>query len=137
MPSVNDIKIDELPLMRNARGILAVVEFGKFVPFTVVRLFYMRDVPPAAIRGEHAHHRCRQYMICQNGRVRVDLADGKDMRCLELSPGQAVLIEPGIFATETYLDPESMILVLCDRPYEKEDYIHTMDEFLRIVRQQG
>ena len=76
-------------------------------------------------------------MICQNGRVRIDLADGEHTRYLELAAGQAVLVEPGIFAQETYLDAESILLVLCDRPHEKEDYIHTMDEFLRFVRPQG
>ena len=27
-------------------------------------------------------------------------------------------------------DPDTVMLALCDRTYEKEDYIHTMEEFL-------
>ena len=117
--------------MRDLRGALTVVEFSKFVPFPVARLFYVRDVPPGTMRGQHAHYRCSQYMICTGGRLRITVADGTDERTLDLSPGQGVLIAPGIFATETYVDANSVMLALCDRPYEKEDYIHNLDEFLK------
>jgi dTDP-4-dehydrorhamnose 3,5-epimerase-like enzyme len=129
-PTLADIKIDTLPTMRDARGALTVAEFREFVPFPVARLFYVRDVPAGTMRGQHAHYRCQQYLICQNGRVRLTLADGISEERFELSPGQGVLIAPGIFAAETYLETASILLVLCDRSYEKEDYIHTMDEFL-------
>ena len=71
-------------------------------------------------------------MICQAGRIAVALFDGKQERSLELSPGQAILVEPGIFGTETYLDTDSTLLVLCDRPYEKDDYIHDRDSVIRF-----
>ena len=134
MPSVRDISIDHLPQVRDLRGLLGVVEFGEWLPFDVIRLFYVLDVPPGTVRGNHAHRRCSQYVICQSGRVRIDLSDGDEVLQFELIPGQAVLIEPGIFASETYLDVGSVIIVLCDRPYEKDDYIHTLEEFLATVR---
>lgn len=127
--SIDGIKLDTLPTMRDARGALTVAEFSKFVPFPVARMFYVREVPPGTLRGQHAHYRCSQYMVCVSGRLRITVADGANERSLELSPGNGIFIEPGIFATETYLDADSVMLALCDRPYEKEDYIHTMDEF--------
>jgi len=129
-PTIDSIKLDTLPTMRDARGALTVAEFSKFVPFAVARMFYVRDVPAGTRRGQHAHYRCSQYMICAGGRLRVTVADGKTERGFDLSPGQGIFIEPGIFATETYLDPDTVMLALCDRTYEKEDYIHTMEEFL-------
>jgi mannose-6-phosphate isomerase-like protein (cupin superfamily) len=136
-PSVADVKIDSLPTMYDARGALTVAEFSKFVPFSVVRLFYVRDVPVGSVRGQHAHYRCSQYMICLDGRLGIALADGMGKRSVELSPGQAILVEPGLFVTETYRDDESALLVLCDRPYEAEDYIHGMDEFLKYRREKA
>jgi dTDP-4-dehydrorhamnose 3,5-epimerase-like enzyme len=130
-PRIDSVRLDTLPTMRDPRGALTVAEFSKFVPFTVARMFYVRDVPPGTLRGQHAHYRCSQYMICVSGRLRITVADGTDEKGLELLPGQGVFIAPGIFATETYLDTDSVMLALCDRPYEKEDYIHTMDEFLK------
>lgn len=132
MPNVNDIKIDDLPRISEARGNLTVVEFSKFVPFSVVRLFYVYDVPANTIRGKHAHRQCRQYMICQNGRVLVDATDGRQTRRIELNPGQAILIEHGIFTSEMYVDLDTVLLVLCDRPYDPNDYIRNMEEFLSI-----
>lgn len=133
--TLDNLKIDRLPTMRDARGALTVAEFDQYVPFPVVRLFYVREVPPNTVRGQHAHFRCSQYAICIGGRARIDLTDGIGTRSVSLCPGQAVLIEPGIFATETYLDADTVLLILCDRPYEKDDYIHTLDEFLRLRRQ--
>ena len=134
MPDVKDIRIDNLPSRRDARGNLVVAELGTFVPFAVARLFYVHDVPVNTARGNHAHRNGRQYYICQSGRVRVDLHDGTKTRRIELNAGQGVLIENGIFASETYLDHNSMLLVLCDRPYDRADYIESMDEFLAGIR---
>jgi len=129
--TIENVVVDRLPIMRDPRGALTVVEFKNFIPFAVARLFFIRDVPAGTTRGAHAHFRCKQYLVCQNGRVRVALADGTGEKTIELSQGQGMLVEPGIFATETYLEADSQLLVLCDRPYEKEDYIHDINEFLR------
>ncbi len=136
-PSVEHARIDTLPGVRDSRGALTVVELSKTVPFAVARLFYVSGVPAGLSRGGHAHYRCRQYMICQGGRLGIALADGSRERSLELSTGQAILVEPGIFATQTYLDEDSILLVLCDRPYEADDYIHGMDEFVKYRREKA
>ena len=132
MSGVLDIKINDLPSLRDARGNLIVADLDKLVPFPVVRLFYIRDVPVNTIRGQHAHRRCRQYVICQSGRVLVDTADGERTRQLELKAGQAILMESGIFHSETYLESDSIVLVLCDQPYDQSDYIDSMDEFRKL-----
>jgi dTDP-4-dehydrorhamnose 3,5-epimerase-like enzyme len=134
---VEDVRIDALPVTRDPRGALTVVEFSKSVPFAVARLFYVSGVPAGTSRGGHAHYRCSQYVICQVGRLGISLTDGVREHALELSSGQAILIEPGIFATQTYLDDESVLLVLCDRPYEAEDYIHGMDAFVKYCREKA
>jgi UDP-2-acetamido-3-amino-2,3-dideoxy-glucuronate N-acetyltransferase len=122
------IMIDTLPTMRDSRGALTVADFAKAIPFPVTRLFYVWDVAAGTQRGRHAHRRCSQYMICVTGRIEIELADTLAQRQLELAPGTGVLVPPGIFAAETYCDPGTVLLVLCDRPYEKDDYIHSMDE---------
>ncbi len=132
MPNIDSIKIDDLPTFRDPRGNLVVAEFERFVPFPVVRLFYIYDVPVNTIRGQHAHRRCRQYLICQRGRVLVEATDGKRTRRIELNRGQAILMESGIFYSETYLDRDSTLLVLCDQPYDYNDYVQSMEEFLEI-----
>jgi UDP-2-acetamido-3-amino-2,3-dideoxy-glucuronate N-acetyltransferase len=127
MLNLNDINIDNLPKFRDARGNLVVAEFTNYVPFLVVRLFYIHDAPINAVRGKHAHRRCRQYMICQTGHVLIDATDGTQMRRFDLCSGQAVLIENGIFTSQKFVERETVLLVLCDRPYERDDYIHSID----------
>lgn len=126
---VDDIVVDTLPTMRDPRGALTVAELGTLLPFQVVRIFYIRDVPPGTVRGQHAHYRCNQYLLCQSGRVQLDMFDGTANRALVLGPGQGTLVPPGIFSSETYLEAGTILQVWCDRPYEKEDYIHTLDVF--------
>jgi hypothetical protein len=128
MTGVHNIAVDSLTVIRDPRGELAIAEFRDLVPFPVVRLFYVRDVPAGSIRGQHGHYRCRQYMICLSGLIQIALDDGPQQRTLDLTAGQAILIEPGILAAETYQYADSILLVLCDRPYEKEDYFHNMAE---------
>lgn len=130
MPNVHDIKVDNLPKNHDTRGNLVVAEFSEYVPFSVARLFYVYGVPENTSRGKHAHRRGRQYLICQMGRVLIDVNDGTRTRQIELKPGQGLSIENGIFASETYVDHDLLLLVLCDRPYDRSDYIESLEEFL-------
>src|SRR5215469_12998092 len=134
-PGVKHARIDSLQVFSDSRGALTVVEFSKSVPFPVVRLFYISGVPAGTSRGGHAHYRCNQYVICQSGRLQVVLADGVHERSFDLSAGQAILIESGVFATQTYLDADSASLVLCDHPFDADDYIDDMDAFMKYCRE--
>lgn len=113
-----------LPLHGDSRGILGILEFADRVPFTPVRLFWIADVRPGTMRGGHAHKACSQFMICTGGLVRIDAFDGCRERTFELNPGDYLHAPPRIFATETFIASGSSLLVLCDRSYEAEDYIH-------------
>lgn len=128
LSSVTAMNVDAFPIMRDQRGALTVAELGGLVPFTVVRLFFVTGVPVGTARGQHGHYRCSQYFLCQGGRLQTVVSDGTQERIFVLEPGQGLLVPPGIFASESYLEPHTILLVLCDRPYEKDDYIHTIDE---------
>jgi len=108
----------------DARGGLAVIDIIQHAPFTPVRLFWISDVAAGGTRGGHAHKRCSQFMVCLSGQVRVDAFDGKARQTFVLGRGEFINVVPGIYATETFLVEQSALLVLCDRPYETDDYIH-------------
>jgi dTDP-4-dehydrorhamnose 3,5-epimerase-like enzyme len=127
-PSVAAMKVDTFPTIRDVRGALTVAELDSFVPFKVVRLFFMTGVPAGTVRGQHGHYHCSQYFLCQGGRLQTILSDGVQERIVILELGQGILIPPGIFASQTYLEQNTILQVLCDRPYEKEDYIHSLNE---------
>ena len=105
------------------RGGLNVIDIIKHAPFVPVRLFWLSDVPADRVRGGHAHKLCSQFMICMAGTIRVDAFDGITRRSILLGQGEFINVVPGIYATETFLEARSLLLVLCDRPFEAHDYI--------------
>lgn len=116
---------------------LVIAEAKKHVPFDVRRVFFVTGVAAGEMRGHHAHRRCHQLLVCPAGAVSVRLTDGAASRIIELdAPQKALHIPPGIWAEQIYRDPATLLLVLCDRLYEAEDYIRDMASFV-VWRRDG
>jgi WxcM-like, C-terminal len=124
--SLDELYVVDLPQFRDSRGLLVPVEFSQFVPFDVRRMFWVADVPTAGVRGGHAHKHCHQFAICLAGLVAIDAFNGEATRTIELRAGQALHIKPGLFTTERFLAPGTILAVLCDRPYEATDYLYAL-----------
>ena len=122
------VKLIELPFHADNNGDLVVVE-GKIIPFSIKRVFNVRQ-QKGDIRGKHAHIHCSQLLICTNGCVEVTCYDTVSTEVFTLNkPNFALFIAPGIWADQKYIENNTILTVLCDRPYEKSDYIHSYDEF--------
>lgn len=134
LPVVRDLSVATHPCHADARGALWPLELSRAVDFAPVRLFWVAQVPNGQSRGGHAHKGCSQYMICQSGSIDVEVHDGAETAAFGLQPGQALLIPPGLWASERYNGTDAMLLVLCDRPYDRDDYIASMEEFLSYRR---
>lgn len=123
-----------LYLMRSvadSRGSLTVGEVPTEVPFSPARYFAVFGVPSIELRGEHAHKKCQQFLICLHGSCRVLLDDG-NRRC-EVTldrPDMGVFMPEMIWGTQYRYSPDAVLLVFASRPYEAEDYLRTYDEFL-------
>jgi dTDP-4-dehydrorhamnose 3,5-epimerase-like enzyme len=111
--------------------VLVIAEAKKHVPFEMRRIFFVTGVAAGQTRGRHAHRRCHQLLVCPAGAVSVRLTDGSASRTVELdTPQKALHIPPGLWAEQIYRDPATLLLVLCDRVYEAEDYIRGMEAFI-------
>jgi hypothetical protein len=131
LKSLSDILEVRLPLHSRADGDLSVLEKTN-LPFQIARLFYVRAAE-AATRGQHAHRLCNQFMICVHGSIEVICDDGKSKQSLMLDAiDKAVLVPASIWASEIYCQPQSVLMVACDRVYEESDYIRRYDEFRRF-----
>lgn len=116
------------------RGCLTVGGFARDMPFTPRRFFLTCEVPEGKTRGNHAHRRCQQVLICVHGACWVRVDDGVESEEWYLdSPAFALLIPPLIWAVETLCSPDSILLVFASRDYEPEDYISNYDEFRAIA----
>jgi dTDP-4-dehydrorhamnose 3,5-epimerase-like enzyme len=119
-------------LVEDDRGSLGVIDLATHVPFTPVRMFWISGVTAGTARGGHAHRACSQFLVCLRGRVSVEAMDGTVKQQFLLEVGDFINIVPGIFATETFLEEGTVLGVLCDRPYEPEDYVYERDLFVPI-----
>lgn len=95
------------------------------LPFRPERVFVVTDVPIGRRRGEHGHHEQQQVMACMAGRVQVELrAPDADPVTMTLQPGEGLLVEPGVWAAQTYESPDCVLMVLASGPYDPAEIFH-------------
>ncbi len=113
---------------------LCVYESGLQVPFLVERVFSV-SARKGSIRGQHAHKKCAQLLVCLAKSIRVSWDDGVSVgSCVLDDPGAGLLVPPGFWGCQEYLEDGALLMVLCDRPYEAEDYIRDYGEFKIYVQ---
>lgn len=126
---VSDVKFLNLPYFPEDNGALVVMEAYTHVPFKIERVF-VAQAPAGAVRGQHAHKACTQFLTCPVGSIEVICDDGVSHATFILDrPDIGLLLPPSIWAQETYHGTGSVLVVLCDRPYESDDYIRDYGEF--------
>ncbi len=117
------------PNCADINGTLAAYESGKQVPFDIRRVFTVR-AGAGDVRGEHAHRECAQLLICVSGQVRVSCDNGSGISTFLLEGiDVGLLIPPGIWAKQEYLSSNSVLMVLCDRGYDADDYLRDYEDF--------
>jgi dTDP-4-dehydrorhamnose 3,5-epimerase-like enzyme len=130
MCQLSDARLIDLPLHARADGEVVVAEAAAQVPFRIERMFALA-APAGTKRGRHAHRLCSQFMICVSGAVDVVCEDGSKRNRFGLNRrNQALLVPPGLWNTVEFRQNESVLIVLCDRVYEADDYIRDYAEFL-------
>jgi UDP-2-acetamido-3-amino-2,3-dideoxy-glucuronate N-acetyltransferase len=116
------------------RGDLTVAEFASELPFRPERYFLVFNVPTRETRGEHAHRKCHQVLICTHGSCSVLLDDGTHREEVRLDrPEVALYMPPLIWGTQYRYTRDAVLLVFASHPYDPADYIRTYDEFLAAV----
>lgn len=135
---VRGVRVHVIPFIADPRGNLTVGEFERTLPFMPRRYFITFDVPSAHLRGEHAHRRCEQFLVCVRGTCAVVVDDGEHREEYLLDrPTLGVHVPPMIWATEYKHSPDSTLLVFASDYYDPDDYIRDYREFLREVRLAG
>ena len=133
---IQSVKLIELPYFKESNGDDLVVVEGQsnVFPFSIMRMFSVRSEIDG-IRGRHAHRRCTQLMICTNGVTEIQCDDSIETRKYVLDKANyGLLIPPRIWAEQKYIKENTVLTVLCDRPFDESDYIRDYKEFLKYVR---
>lgn len=131
---VGGVTIHHLQKVNDPRGDLAVGLFGPEIPFVPQRYFVVLNVPSERVRGEHAHHRCQQFLVCVKGSVSVIVDDGQTREEIELNaPEIGLYVPPMVWSTQYKYSAEAALLVFASEPYDAADYIRDYADFRRLV----
>jgi WxcM-like, C-terminal len=105
------------------------------VPFPIARIFTITGVPAGTKRANHAHRACSQLHVCLSGSVEVLLNDGYEAVSLAVKhDAKGLLIPPLLWNTVTFENASTVLIVICDEPYDAGDYIRNWDDYLRLKR---
>lgn len=117
----------------HTNGVLCVYESNKQIPFQIKRVFTV-SANAGDNRGDHAHKRCTQLLVCVAGKIQVTCDDGAiSSHYLLDNMGSGLLVPPGVWAKQEYLEDGAVLMVLCDRGYEEEDYIRHYSDFKKFI----
>lgn len=132
---VNGVTIYRLPAFEDMRGRLVAAEMAELLPFTPARFFLVHAVPGSEVRGEHAHRRCEQFLICVKGRVNVLVDDGTNRQEIVLDrPDIGVHMKQLVWGTQYKYSADAVLLVFASLPYNADDYIRDYSTWLDAVR---
>lgn len=112
----------ELDSFKSESGDLTVLE--KIFPTPIKRVFYICDVPSGSVRGGHRHHKTWQALVCLKGECRIFVDDGSSEDFYNLnSSNKCLILEPKDWHLMDMFSEGSILLVLANETYDKEDYI--------------
>jgi UDP-2-acetamido-3-amino-2,3-dideoxy-glucuronate N-acetyltransferase len=135
---VQGVTIHQLPAFEDIRGRLVAAEMAEALPFVPARFFLVHAVPSSEVRGEHAHRRCEQFLVCVKGSVHVLVDDGSTRQEIILDrPEIGIHIKPLVWGTQYKYSADAVLLVFASHPYDADDYIRDYGTWLETVKQRG
>jgi dTDP-4-dehydrorhamnose 3,5-epimerase-like enzyme len=128
-----DVKIHNLKIIKDARGNLIAGEFKKQIGFLPKRYFMVFGVPSIRVRGQHAHKKCHQFLVCIQGSLEIEVDDGRNKKKILLNKlNKGVHIPPMIWASHYNYKSDTILLVFASDHYRPSDYIRDRNEFLKL-----
>ena len=87
------------------------------------------------IRGEHAHKKCSQYLFLITGKIKIEIINKHIKKKITISfkNNEGFLIKPKTWLKIKFLEPNSILMVVCDLKYDFSDYIEDFNEFKKII----
>lgn len=123
-------------MFEDRRGVLSFAEYETHLPWIPKRFFTITQVPLKEVRGYHAHKTVKQLLVCVAGKVAVFVDNGKERQTVTLdSPRRGLSLDNMIWSSQSYLEPGSVLLVLCSAKHVAEGYIHDYASFMQQVNQ--
>jgi dTDP-4-dehydrorhamnose 3,5-epimerase-like enzyme len=108
-------------------GSLRILDFQK-LPFKPKRMFWVQSVNAGEIRGAHGHYKDKQQLFCIKGEVLVNLYSSNGIESNRLREGDSCFMNNMVWAEQTYITGDDILLVLCSEEFDKKDYFYNRSE---------
>mgnify|MGYP001250379469 FL=1 len=132
---MNEVEIIKLKSFTKKSGTLVPINFNNKFPIKVKRIFYIFG-KKNKYRGDHAHKKCKQLFIPVSGNIALIMKknDKKKTIVLNSKNNRAFLVPNLIWCRLKFLTKNAIVLVVCDRKYEFNDYIENYTNFKKIEK---
>lgn len=124
---------DAVKKIHNHEGVLCVTEFSG-LPFVPKRFFLVKNVPLNTERGNHAHYKTLQVLVCFSGKIKTITHDGHTRYENIMEANDAVFIDKMIWDSQIFLTDDAILGVFASHPYDKTDYITDFTQFKQLIR---
>ena len=117
-------------------GTLSVAEANRHIPFTIERSFFIYNLKPGDVRGNHAadYEEC---IFLASGRCTVMLHNGENETVYHLdTPGTGVHIPSMYWREIRDCSTDCIIIAYADRYYDSKAYIYDFPSFLQYWQKQ-
>ena len=119
-----------LPKIVDPRGNLTFIESAVHIPFEIIRVYWIYDVPGGETRGGHAFKEQEEFIISLSGSFDVIIDNGLTKEKFSLNRSYYGLYIPaGTWRHMENFSTNSLAMVLASTPFDKNDYIRKYDEF--------
>lgn len=131
--NVEGVTLHRLKHVTDMRGSLTVGNFPAEIPFSPQRFFLVFEVPSKEVRGEHAHRRCAQFLVCVAGSCAVVADDGRTRQEFLLDhPSLGLYLPPLTWGIQYKYSADATLLVFASEAYDPADYVRDYSEFQQL-----
>jgi dTDP-4-dehydrorhamnose 3,5-epimerase-like enzyme len=131
-PTIQDVKIVNLPKFEDPRGNLSFIEEEKHIPFKIERTYWIYDVPGGQVRGGHAFKEQQEFIVAISGSFDVVVDNGVNKQTFSLNRSYYGLYIPaGLWRQMRNFSTNSLAMVLSSTQFSEEDYIRKYSDFLK------
>lgn len=114
----------QIKTFNDKRGDLTFIQNSKKFKFS--RIYYIHNIKKKTIRGNHYHKNNRQFIVCLNGKIDLNILNIKNKKkeslCLN-NPKNGVFIENFEWHSITCYK-NSITLVIAEKKFSKNDYFY-------------
>ena len=129
------IKNFKIKTYSNKTGKLIPIYFNKKFTVKVKRVFFLYG-KKNKIRGNHAHKKCSQFFIPILGKfiLKIKTPTTEKKMILDHLSKIAVLIPPKYWCSIKFTNKNSILMVVCDKNYDFDDYLESYDDYIKYLR---